>query len=298
MIREHTSIQNDERGSALIITLLLVAVLVSLVVGFVYDVHIDTSSFSNWSNAQRATFIARSGQALGSQYLDEVRDAVYSDEREADLEINEDFGPGIELTVKIEDENSKFNINSIIYQNGKTNEAALSSLKKLLVYLNINPDLALLIADWIDPDSEPRRPYSEEMTKDAFLWSADELQLVRGIDTETYEKLASYITVSDRLGRKVNINTAEAPVLVSLHKDMTGVLAKRIIEYREGAPFEEWTHVQRVSGMETIGQEFAGKVSTKSIDFRVTSTATVNEITRTIESIMDTSRKVSFWREG
>ena len=55
---------SDQRGSALIVTLLLVAVLVSLVVNFVYEVHIDSSSLSNWSNAQRASFIARSGQTL------------------------------------------------------------------------------------------------------------------------------------------------------------------------------------------------------------------------------------------
>ena len=277
----HSSI-GDQRGSALIITLLLVTVLVSLVVNFVYEVHIDSSSLSNWSNAQRASFIARSGQTLGSQYLDEIRDITYSDEREIDLPFNDNFGAGTALTVKIEDENSKFNINSIINDRGTTNEAELSSLKKLLDYLNINPDIALILADWIDPDSEPRMPYSEEMTKDTFLWSADELQLVKGIDQDTYKKIAPYLTVSAKFGRKININTAEIPVLISLHKDMTATLARNIVEYRESSPFEEWSHVQRVSGMETVGQKLSGKVDSKSNDFRITSTATVNEITRVI----------------
>ncbi len=295
--RPHLSI-GDQRGSALIITLLLVTILVSLVVNFIYEVHIDSSSLSNWSNAQRASFIARSGQTIGSQYLDELKEITYSDKREIDLPINDSFGAGTELSVKIEDENSKFNINSIIYQNGLTNEAALSSLKKLLDYLKINPDLALLLADWIDPDSEPRMPYSEEMTKDTFLWSADELQLVKGIDPDTYKKIVPYLTVSEKWGRKININTAEIPVLISLHTEMTEALANNIIEYRKDSPFEEWSHVQRVSGMETVGQKLSGKVDSKSTDFRITSTATVNEITRVIESIMDSSMTVSFWREG
>ena len=293
----HSSIGN-QRGTALIVTLLLITVLVSLVVNFVYEVHIDSSSLSNWSNAQSASFIARSGQTLASQYLDEIMEAEYSDEREIDLPVNESFGASTELTVKIEDENAKFNINSIINDSGTTNEEALSSLKKLLIYLNINPDHALLLADWIDPDSEPRRPYSEDMTKDAFLWSADELELVSGLDQDTYEKITPYLTVSEKFGRKININTAEIPVLISLHKDMTATLARNIVEYRETSPFEEWSHVQRVSGMETIGQKLAGKVDSKSTDFRITSTATVNEITRVIESIMDTSKTIHFWREG
>lgn len=298
MILERTGIQRDQRGSVLIVTLLLVTVLVSMVVNFVYEIHIDSSSLSNWSNAQRASFIARSGQNLGSQYLDEIKEAEYSDEREIDLPVNDSFGTGSELTIKIEDENSKFNINGIINQNGSTNETALSSLKKLLVYLKINPDLALLLADWIDPDSEPRRPYYEDITKDTFLWSTDELKLVEGIDPDTYEKIVPYLTVSEKWGWKININTAEIPVLVSLHEDMTEALAKRVIEYRENSPFEDWTHVQRVSGMQTIGPALSGKVNSKSTDFRITSTAIVNEITRVIESIMDTSKTVSFWREG
>jgi general secretion pathway protein K len=287
----------NQRGSALIITLLLVTVLVSLVVNFVYEVHIDSSSLSNWSNAQRASFIAKSGQTLGSQYIDGIREAEYSDERELSLPVNESFGAGSELTIMIEDENSKFNINSIINQNGSTNEEALSSLKKLLDYLNINPNLAIVLADWIDPDSEPRRPYSEVMTKDTFLWSADELQLVKGIDPDTYEKLAPHLTVSEKFGREININTAEIPVLVSLHKDMTEDLAKRIIEYREDSPFDDLSQLNNIVGVK-IRTGIIGKATIKSTDFRIISTATVNEIIRTIESIVDTSMTVHFWREG
>ena len=298
MITERTDIRRDQQGSALIITLLLVTILVSMVVNFVYEVHIDSSSLSNWSNAQRASITARSGQALGSQYLDEINDDTYTNERKIELPVDQKQVAGSELKVMIEDENSKFNVNSIIYENGTTDQDALSSLKKLLDYLNINPDIALLIADWIDPDSEPRMPYSEDTAKDTFLWSVDELILVQGIDRDTFEKIVPYITVSEQWGRKININTAEIPVLVSLHKDMTETLAKRIIEYRENSPFEEWSHVQRVSGMRTIGQELSGKVESKSTEFRITSTATVDGITRVIESIMDTSKTISFWREG
>ncbi|HDH34136.1 MAG TPA: general secretion pathway protein GspK [Nitrospirae bacterium] len=298
MITERTGIRHNQQGSALIITLLMVSILISLVVNFVYEVHIDSSSLANWSNAQRASIIARSGQALGSRYLDKITEYTYTNEREIELPIDQYLGTNSKLKVVIEDENSKFNINSIIYENGSTDEKALSSLKKLLDYLNINSDLALLLADWIDPDSEPRLPYSEDTAKDTFFWSVDELILVKGIDKDTFEKIVPYITVSEKWGRKININTAEIPVLVSLHKDMTETLAKRIVEYRENSPFEEWSQVQRVSGMKTIGQELAGTVQSKSTEFRITSTATVNEITRVIESIIDTSKTVFFWREG
>ncbi|HEW80853.1 MAG TPA: hypothetical protein ENH18_00635, partial [Nitrospirae bacterium] len=189
MITERTGIRHNQQGSALIITLLMVSILISLVVNFVYEVHIDSSSLANWSNAQRASIIARSGQALGSRYLDKITEYTYTNEREIELPIDQYLGTNSKLKVVIEDENSKFNINSIIYENGSTDEKALSSLKKLLDYLNINSDLALLLADWIDPDSEPRLPYSEDTAKDTFFWSVDELILVKGIDKDTFEKI-------------------------------------------------------------------------------------------------------------
>ncbi|MEF9426569.1 MAG: general secretion pathway protein GspK [Candidatus Mariimomonas ferrooxydans] len=209
-----------------------------------------------------------------------------------------DFGPDTILTIKIEEESSKFNINSIIYQNGLTNDKALSSLKKLFQYLNINLNLALAIADWIDPDHEPRLRDSELNTKNTYLWSVDELRLIEGIEKETLETIRPFITVYGEGSSRININTAKLPVIVSLHDDMTETLAERIIYYRESTPFENTAHVQRVSGMETIGQSLIGRINVKSSNFRVISTATVNEITRITESIIDSAIKVQYWREG
>jgi len=295
---------SSKRGSALVITLLIVTLLTSLTVEFAYEVYVGTAALSNWSNAQRASLIARSGQTLSSRYVSAESKRSYTYSGEIDVPVEKDFGHDTVLTIKIEDENSKFNINGIIYPNGLTNEEALSSLKKLFEYLNINPSLALIIADWIDPDHEPKlSPIpsgtglrdSEDMAKNSYLWSVDELNLIEGIDKKTLEIIRPFITVYGN--GLVNINTAKLPVLVSLRDDMTEILAKRIIDYRESTPFEDTTHVQKVSGMEAMGPLLLGRITTKSSNFRIISTATVNEITRVIESVMDTSAKVQYWRE-
>ncbi|GBD95472.1 MAG TPA: general secretion pathway protein GspK [Nitrospirae bacterium] len=287
----------NKEGSALIITLLLISILVGLVVDFVYDVYIDSSSLSNWSNAQRASLIARSGQNLSTQYLALAKESSYTYVREIEMPVPGDFGTGAFLSIKIEDENSKFNINSIIYPNGMTNEKALSSLKKLLEYLNINPNLSLVIADWIDPDKEPRLPDSEDVAKNTFLWSVDELKLIEGMmDKNIFGKISPYITVYGN--NQVNINTARLPVLVCLSPDMTEALAKQIIDYRETTPFEKTSSIVNVPGFEAIGIKILNRITVKGSNFRVTAKATVNEITRMVESVMDTSMKIHFWREG
>ncbi len=296
VINRQSSIVN-QRGTALVITLLIVTLLAGLTIEFAYEVYVSTSALSNWRNAQKASLTAKSGLALSSDYLKIWGEFPYTTSREFVVPTYKVFGEDTVMLVTIEDENSKFNINSIVYENGIDNEEALESLKKLLEYLNINPSLALAIADWIDPDLEPRLKNSEDKAKNQFLWSVEELVLIDGVDRKTFEAISPFLTVHGSSG-EININTAELPVLVSLHGVMTETLAKKIIDYRESAPFEDRADVQRVSGMETIGIDIQKLITVKSTDFRITAQATVNEITRFIESVMDTSMNIHYWREG
>jgi len=286
----------DESGSVLIITLLLVTILVGLATEFAYEVFVDSSGFSNWANAQKASYIARSGQNIAARLIQEVTNESYTAEPYVFLPVPPVFEEGTELSVKIEDENRKFNINSIIYPNGRTNDKALASLQKLLEYLNINPDFAFFAADWIDPDSEPRSAGSEEEAANRFLWSAEELALIRGIDSEGLRKLQPLVTVFG--SGLININTADQAVLQCLSKDMTGDMARRIIDYRESAPFHDKNHIVRVAGLEAVGISILDRITVKSSTFRVISKASVNAVPRTIESVTDTSRTVYYWREG
>ncbi len=75
----------NSSGSALIVTLLLISILTGLVVDFVYDVYIDTSSLSNWSNAQKASLIAKSGQNLSTLYLDDIKNEKYTDQHDYEM---------------------------------------------------------------------------------------------------------------------------------------------------------------------------------------------------------------------
>jgi len=97
----------------------------------------------------------------------------------------------------------------------------------------------------------------------------------------------------------ININTASKPVLLSLDPEMTETLAQNIIEEREKFPFESTADVKNVAGMEIIGVRLPStKISVKSTNYRITTKASANGITRIIESVIDTSMNVLFWREA
>ena len=282
----------NDKGSALIITLLLISILVGLVVNFVYEVYIDSSAVSNWSNAQRASYMAKSGQNIAAGFIKQINLFPPTNIREISLPVARDFGVGSALVVTVEDENSKFNINKI------NDKATLNSLKKLFEYLKINPDLLLNIADWIDPDSDPRLPESEDAAKNGELWSVDEIRLIKGIDNEVFEKIVPYITATNNwFSWKININTAELPVLISMDDEMTEALAENIIDYRKDSPFEDVTQVQNLSGLAIIGQRLTANYNVRSNNYRVITRASVNDITRIIESIIDTKSKIYYWRE-
>ncbi len=118
------------------------------------------------------------------------------------------------------------------------------------------------------------------------------------MDEKIFNTITPFITVYGNGSNEININTAKLSVILSLHNGITETLAKRIIDYRESRPFENRAHLQRVSGMGAIGQQILGRINVKSSHFRVITKATVSDITRIIESVMDTSKKVQHWREG
>jgi general secretion pathway protein K len=293
----------DQNGSALVVTLLIITVLISLAVEFAYEVYIDSSLLSNWSNAQMASLTARSGQTIGASFIKDLNKLAYTYPGEIYLPVEKDFGPDTSLVVRIEDENAKFNINSIVRDDGKTEETALSNLQKLLEYLNINPDIADAIADWTDSDHIPRKGLrnSEDNAKNAPLWSIEELKLIKGVNEEVFEKVSPFLTAHGDWGKinDININTARLPVLISL-LDISEELAQRIIDYRESSPFKEIIDIKNVSGVnENLFLSLQGRfITVKSSMLKTISKAKVDEITRVIESVTDTSTKVRYWREG
>jgi len=286
--------RGEEKGTVLIVTLLLLTILTGIVIEFAYSVYINTSSLSNWMNAQKASLLARSAQRIISYYIN--HQSLYSSvPMFEDITLPFTLDSDSTVSVSIEDENSKLNINSIIYPNGTTNEESLSSLKRLLQFLQIDPAIALNIADWIDPDTEPRVTASEDNAKNSYLWSIQELKLINGIDEETFRIIKPFITVYGN--GMININTAELPVLVSLSDEMTQDLAERIIYYRESTPFKDKTDILSVSGLEAIGITIQSRITVKGTYYTIVTRANIKGVNRIIESVVDTSRNIYYWKE-
>ncbi|MDA8082952.1 MAG: type II secretion system minor pseudopilin GspK [Nitrospiraceae bacterium] len=292
----------DNRGIALVLTLMVVAIITAMVVEFAYGVYVSTNALHNWKTSQQLSLAARSATELGARLVAEkyAGKAAVLGPLEISQKIPFDELEGT-ITVRIEDENARFNIRNIGVTAIIQDRAAYDAFGRLLEALNLNPEIADRLVDWVDADSIPNRSDIADVemsAKNAPLDSIDELLSIPGIDQETFDRLKPYVTIYG--SNQINLNNAEVPVLMSLHENIDKGMAENITRYRQITPFQSPMDLQKVGGVpQNLSTALAGS-AIASNTFRIVATATSGDMKRIIESVMDISgstRTVRYWRE-
>jgi general secretion pathway protein K len=281
------------------VVLLALVLLTAMVVEFSYGVYTGTNDLYNWRDAQRLSVMAKSGVNVSANLLSN-KDMVsqYTESIEMPIENPfEDFN-GI-ITVRIEDEDAKFNLNAIIPDNDSLDESDLKNpyncFKRLLEALSLDVKIADRLVDWIDRNSGARLSDSEVAAKNSALDSVDELLLINGISGKDYDKLFPYVTVGkNRDNLIVNVNRAEAPVLMSLADGISEEDAKKVIQQRKGNPFTDIQQFNKIAGT-SLG---SGRIIIKGEVFSIKSTASSGGVKRVIETVINTTTNtVQYWKE-
>ena len=138
---------------------------------------------------------------------------------------------GGEVFGAIEDLQGRFNVNNLVNEEGRIEEAPLEQFRRLLNALGIDPRFAGIAADWIDTDVDASFPDGAEdaiytgmippyRTANQTLTSVSELAAIEGMDRQTFRLLEQHIVALP--GRtNINVNTATPAVLQSLDENMT-----------------------------------------------------------------------------
>ena len=127
-------------------------------------------------------------------------------------------------------------------------KSQLQFLQRLLARLELKPELAQAIADWIDPDPDSLFPDGAEDSDYTILnppylaanqpfAHVSELRLVKGIDRETYDRLAPLVCALPP-GTALNVNTAPALALAALNDDVDLADLERVLEDRPAEGYE------------------------------------------------------------
>jgi general secretion pathway protein K len=247
--------EDSRAGMALVLVLMALTIITALVVEFAYGVYVNTSLLYNWQASQRLTQVAHSGASLAAQFISQfVANKKYTYPGRVDIPAQDPFGDGDLLSMTVEDENAKFNLNKLILgEKDEIDEKPYNSFVRLLELLEIDVGLADSIVDWIDENERPRRAESEEGAKNARLESVEELLLIPGVTKDVYDTLKPHVTVFGDGG--ININSAGVPVIMSLEaygggESITEDMAERVVHYREETPFKESGSLTKVAGFE------------------------------------------------
>jgi general secretion pathway protein K len=302
----------DCRGFALLLTVLIISLMVTLTLQFNTSMRSELYAAANMRDNTRLSAIAKSGfhYALAVLFEDASENGFDSLlEPWADpltLSANSDamFVEG-RFEVQIIDHSGRIQINRLVQQEGQEKGKYIKGQKDLLKrflsseQFDLDPEevdnLIDAIKDWIDPDNEVtkfgaessyyqtlERPYS---CKNAPLEFLEELLLIRGITKElfygTKGKPGLEYYLSPQGDGRININTANPLVLRSLSEHLDQEMVEGIIAYRENEKndLSQRGWYKKVPGMS----------SEVSIDDLITTSSTHFEIRS--EGLKDTMRK-------
>ncbi|MFQ5427886.1 MAG: type II secretion system minor pseudopilin GspK [Thermodesulfobacteriota bacterium] len=288
-----------ERGFALIITLLVTAIIVSVLGEIVFSVHMDSTATGGHIDFQNAGFMARDGLPIAVVISRDINSAGYTfiAEDKATESFKNKRG---DLAVRLSDESGRLSINAIVFKNGEINQGFYDMYIRLLDELDLPVSLAGTLADWIDSDDSMRKDGAENsdyymrqsppyMSKGGPLSTVEELYLVKGYGEEEIKKLRDFITVNT--DGKVNINTAPHEVIKALSSEITDDMARDVISYRESRPFENTAEIRKVSGFEQLGFNLQNSIIVKSDLFRAFISARVGKSKSTVEALFKSGEK-------
>lgn len=303
----------DNKGIALVITLLVLTLLIVLILEFNSGMRIEARAAANFRDDIKAYYLARSGVTFAMAVLedDDKTDQNYDalDELWSQKLPQIPVGDGF-VTVAITDEDSKINVNKMSTGfTPVTSENMRVLMGRFLKQLELEEDIANAITDWTDQDDHERMPGGAESNyygsledsyevKNKPFDSLQELRLVKGLEGETYNKLNKFFTVhSDGW---ININTAGKEVLMSLSDNLPGEVADEIIAFRGENPFLAKLDIKNnISISEDVYNEIGKFIDVKSNYFSIVSSGTVNQSQKTIRAeIMrqNNKAKIVYWR--
>lgn len=305
--------QKGERGVALLVVMFVIATLSILVLEFMHSTRINLYIAGNIADGMKAFYLSQSGVniaagALLNDVQDNDNDHLFEDWAQALPAM-----PGGEgwVTVEIADESSKLNINKLVRKSGLPDTIRQEVFSKILLDLELDPELIKPIIDWIDGDEEAQNGGVEDSiygynagldpypSKNGPFLSINELTLVQGITDEIYRKIKPYITIYGN--EKLNLNTVDETILRAYMFVLTGEdddkVADQIISWRneEDIYFKEKKIKKQLTDDLEIDPAIASKItkyfSTKSNYFSVKTEAIVAESTKRCLGIVQRGKK-------
>ena len=248
----------NERGMALLITIMIISLLVVVTLEFGRTMRQNYIAAANLKDGEQLGAVARSGITLAVALLEKDGQETENDSlleewaTVADTDLSGMFDQG-GLQLRIKDLSGNLQINSLVKE-GEVGTGAREILNRLLMSgefaVKDEKEAAEIVdslVDWLDADDRDsdggaENSYYQSLSpayscRNGPVDFVEELLLVKGMTpallfgVEEKKGLSQFITVHGD-DDKININTAEPVLLQAINPQITSELAKNMDEFR------------------------------------------------------------------
>ncbi len=305
---------------ALLIVLFILVIMTSTVAWLSDDILRQLRTTENTRNSSQAWQILLGSEAWAISVL--IKD---SQESQVDHlgEAWNNLGQGVEieqgtLQTAIGDMQGRLNLNNLLDessvippQTGKKPDSRIwtQAFRRLLISLELNPQLSDAVLDWLDPDQDVRSISGAEdldylsmappyRAANRAFSDISELLQVKGFDKKTVQKLAPFIAALPASNIRININTAPAGLLRILGKNLLSVEeSRRLVSDRSkanGYTVEEFLQHDMMAGEQDIA---APLITNQSRYFLIKSSTEIGKTRMKVNSLVERkNRKVGVVR--
>lgn len=266
-----------QRGVALIMVLLAMALVVMLASGMTRQQSLRVFKASHYLAQQQGQSIALGAEAFASQIL--TRDFEEDQEENLMVDSLDEFWAvnaailplddnGV-AEVQIDDLGGRLNLNDLVNRNGQVDPVARERFVQLFAALGITSVSVDALVDWIDQNDQTLSASGAEdgqylMSDPGYragnqpFTSVSELRLIDGVNPEIYRALQPHVAALPVSGAGINVNTATAMVIRALHEELTDAQAAAILEKREEERFENLQDFLALPEFAGLGLKSAG----------------------------------------
>jgi general secretion pathway protein K len=217
------------RGIALLVALILVALSTTIAAALSFDTGLGLRRAQGGLAQDQALLLAGGAEAIAAEILVDELAAGNAPVHFAQRWHNP-IGPleplpGVRVSAQLEDLQGRFNLNSLVGADGRTDPVALQVFRRLLLRLDLEPEWADRMADWIDADDQALAAGAEDAAYSSALpayrtpgrpvTTVAELLALPDFGAARYARLAPFVAALPRDAR-INLCTASAQLLDAL----------------------------------------------------------------------------------
>ena len=295
-----------QRGVALIVAILLVALATILAAAVAYENAMTARRGTGTFAFDESLLIAQGAEALAAYGIRQFYQAdpqhTYIgqgwDKPVGPMEVV----PGVMLEASLEDLQGRFNLNNLVKNDGTPDAVNVAAFTKLLELLGLETKWAPMLVDWIDADIVPQNIDGAEdsvymgqtppyRTPNRYITSASELLALPGFGRDRYLLLAPYVTALP-WKTTINVCTAKDKVLDAFlasgqtdFSSTAGQLDKNRAAGSSGC-FPTLANFQAAFADPKVWAQTQSKFGQTSVYFRLTSLITVGSAEFNLYSLM------------